>query len=128
MNDQHTLTLDESQRQFVLLALAHLAIERPGWDDMISVVVAEMDTALPNGRFQMYEEFKRTHDPRRVNEPSDPNLPRGEDTAQYLIPPNGRFILCKKCCHTSFNLNDVRERCCAWCNTFHEKPTTAPTP
>ena len=38
------LQLDESQRQAVLMALAHLAVERPGWDVMLEEIAAKMDT------------------------------------------------------------------------------------
>jgi hypothetical protein len=34
-----TVRLDESQRQTTLLALAHLAVERPGWDVSIREIV-----------------------------------------------------------------------------------------
>lgn len=37
------LALDEEERQAVLLALAHLAVERPGWDDMLRKIAGRID-------------------------------------------------------------------------------------
>lgn len=44
MCDGHTIVLDESQRQMLLLAIAHLAVERPGWEKALSEVARKMDT------------------------------------------------------------------------------------
>ena len=57
----HTLTLDESDRQLVLMALAHLAVERPGFDDALQLIAARIDNHNPRGRAEMYEDFKRLH-------------------------------------------------------------------
>lgn len=38
-----TLELDESERQMVLMALAHLSIERPGWDDALNRIALRID-------------------------------------------------------------------------------------
>lgn len=38
-----TVELDEGQRQLVLMALAALAVERPGWDMALSEIAAKMD-------------------------------------------------------------------------------------
>jgi hypothetical protein len=53
-----TLELEEEERQVVLLALATLAVERPGWDDMLNRVALRIDNAV-NERAQMYDEFRR---------------------------------------------------------------------
>jgi hypothetical protein len=42
--NEHTLIIDESQRQMLLLALAHLAIERPGWDWTLGELAKKCDT------------------------------------------------------------------------------------
>jgi hypothetical protein len=42
-NKMITVELDESQRQMVLMALAALAIERPGWDMALSAIALKMD-------------------------------------------------------------------------------------
>ena len=51
------LQLAEEERQALLLALAHLAIERPGWDDMLNRIALKIDNDL-GGRAGMYDEFK----------------------------------------------------------------------
>lgn len=55
---KHTFEIDEGQRQMLVLAIAHLAIERPGWDwtlwELSKIFQAEA----------MYEEFKKLHSPR----------------------------------------------------------------
>src|SRR6185312_17076508 len=38
-----SLTLDEEERQSVLLALAMLSLERPGWDDALNRIALKMD-------------------------------------------------------------------------------------
>jgi hypothetical protein len=45
-------TLDEGQRQAILLALGHLAVERPGWDYMLGEIADQFQ-----GR-EMFERFK----------------------------------------------------------------------
>jgi hypothetical protein len=54
---EHTIVLDESERQAVLLALAKLSLERPGWDDMLNRIALKMDNASA-GRAQMYDSFR----------------------------------------------------------------------
>jgi hypothetical protein len=39
----YRIVIDEAERQAVLMALAHLAIERPGWNDMLSRIAMKMD-------------------------------------------------------------------------------------
>ena len=39
-----TLLLDEGERQVVLMALAHLAVERPGWDALLSGIAKRIDS------------------------------------------------------------------------------------
>jgi len=53
----HTLDLDEGERQALLMALAHLAVERQGWDDMLNRVAVRIDNVL-DGRAAMYDEFR----------------------------------------------------------------------
>jgi hypothetical protein len=123
VND-HTIVLDESQRQAVLLALAHLALERPGWDYMLSIIAGKMDNQTPEGRPAMYEEFKRMHRPGQFHSPSDvPAGLAGLETSQFIIAPDGAAITCKTCQRTSYNLNDVRNGYCGFCKVFHDLPT-----
>lgn len=53
MNDI-TVTIEEGQRQMILLAIARLAIERPGWNECALGPIAE----LLKGR-ELYEHFKK---------------------------------------------------------------------
>jgi hypothetical protein len=116
-----TITIREDQRQAILLALAHLALERPGWDPCcLTEIALLMDNRLPNGRPEMYEEFKRLHVPGEYYKP-EPH-PEPETGANYTIDAEGRSIRCHKCGMTSWNLNDVREKYCGHCHKFHEKP------
>jgi len=52
----HRFEIDEEQRQVTLLALAHLATRRPGWDNMLRKIAGKMDT--PD--LVLYEGFKTT--------------------------------------------------------------------
>lgn len=55
----HTLQLDEGQRQMVLLALAKLSIERPGWLEAIEEIAMKMDNRTAEGKPEMLYEFRR---------------------------------------------------------------------
>lgn len=57
MNSQ-LINIQEEERQMILIALAHLAIERPGWNDALSRIALKMDNQLPDGRPEMFEKFK----------------------------------------------------------------------
>lgn len=52
-----TVTLDESDRQAIIMALANLAVSRPGWDYMLNNIALKMDRNL-GGRAMMYEALK----------------------------------------------------------------------
>ena len=54
-----TVTVTEDQRQGILLALGHLAVERPGWAEAFLKPIADKfeDHGSP-----MYEQFRRTWD------------------------------------------------------------------
>lgn len=61
---QFTIELDESQRQMVLMALAHLAMERPGWDYALMEIANKIDNERKkDGLPEMYMEFKNLHAP-----------------------------------------------------------------
>ena len=38
--------LDESQRQATVLALAHLAVQRPGWEAFLREIAAKLDPEM----------------------------------------------------------------------------------
>jgi hypothetical protein len=53
MNDPRAITLDESDRQLVMLALAILSLDRPGWHWTLGRLAE-----IYSGR-EMFEEFRR---------------------------------------------------------------------
>jgi hypothetical protein len=52
-----TLELDESERQMLLLALARLSLERPGWEDALHRIALRIDNE-EDGRAVMYSCFR----------------------------------------------------------------------
>ncbi len=54
----YSLPLNEGERQMVLMALAKLCLERPGWDDALSQIAARIDNPL-GAPGCMYEDFIR---------------------------------------------------------------------
>jgi hypothetical protein len=64
-----TVNLDEGQRQMLLLALAELALSRPGWDHSIREIASRFSG------LEMYESFKLSNAD-RVRESRGPVGPR----------------------------------------------------
>ena len=60
---EYMVTIDEEQRLIILMALAHLAVERPGWDDELERIAMQMDNVGPDLGPEMYRAFKRLHAP-----------------------------------------------------------------
>jgi hypothetical protein len=58
----HTAKFEEGERQAMLLALAKLSLERPGWVDYLGGLAEKLQ-----GR-DMFEEFRRIH-----ADPVEPN-------------------------------------------------------
>ena len=54
----HVMRLNEGERQMMLMALAHLSIERPGWDNALQRMAMQLDNEK-NGRPQMYDGFRK---------------------------------------------------------------------
>jgi Tfp pilus assembly protein PilO len=52
------LSLEESDRQLVLMALAHLAVERPGWDYALREIAARIDNGSQENP-TLYGQFKQ---------------------------------------------------------------------
>jgi len=71
--------LDEAERQLVLMALAHLSIARPGWDDALNRIARKIDTNQA-GRAALYDAFREQHRPAVAQEgratPADPRQAR----------------------------------------------------
>lgn len=56
------VAITEGERQLILLALAKLSIERPGWDDALNQLALKMDNeaeGLEGVRAEMYDSFRR---------------------------------------------------------------------
>jgi hypothetical protein len=57
----HDIQIDEGQRQMMLLALAKLSIERPGWLTAIEELALKMDNRTADGKPELLHEFRRLH-------------------------------------------------------------------
>lgn len=57
---QHVI-LDESNRQMILMALAHLAVERPGWEWTLSELAKTLDNVSADGRPETFDQLKLYH-------------------------------------------------------------------
>jgi hypothetical protein len=62
----------EGQRQMVLLALAKLSIERPGWEWALEQIALKMDNRIPGDKLleddkaEMFRVFRKIHAVRGV--------------------------------------------------------------
>ena len=56
----YRLDLTEDERQMVLMAMAHLAVERPGWAQRFYLLALQIDDQR-DGRPLMFDEFKKLH-------------------------------------------------------------------
>lgn len=52
----HTIKIDEEQRQGILLALAHLTVERPGWELFLTETASKLDE-VADGKPRLYTEL-----------------------------------------------------------------------
>ena len=91
--------IDESDRQVILLAIAHLAVQRPGWNTYLKTV------ALKFKGEEMFEEFKK--------------YKATEYHHGYQISDDGKSITCKACGRTSHSAGDVKNLYCGFCHRFH---------
>jgi hypothetical protein len=55
----HRLELSEEERQMVLLAMAVLSLESPGFDPMLNDMALRIDTPERGGRATMFDKFRR---------------------------------------------------------------------
>jgi hypothetical protein len=55
----HHLEIEEGDRQMILLALAKLSLERPGWDAALNELALKMDNRDTKGRAEMYDNFRK---------------------------------------------------------------------
>lgn len=56
---------EEAERQAILLALARLAVDRPGWDLMLGEIADKLNPLLGEGTFRVDEEIVVLRDTRR---------------------------------------------------------------
>lgn len=62
-----TSRVGESDRQAILMGLAHLAVERPGWEYMLEQIAAKVgdpvsyDTVSKSHKPMMFTQFRRMH-------------------------------------------------------------------
>ncbi len=59
----HRLEISEEQRQLILMALAHLSVERPGFDFALTEIAQKIDNPGP----EMYGRFKELHTAKRID-------------------------------------------------------------
>ena len=52
------IEITEAERQMMILALAHLSVERPGWDFALNRLALKMDNT-DGGRAEMYDLFRK---------------------------------------------------------------------
>jgi hypothetical protein len=57
----HFVEIDEEQRQIILLALARLSIECPGWLWAIEQIAVKMDNRDGDGRPEMLHQLRFLH-------------------------------------------------------------------
>jgi hypothetical protein len=53
-----TMSLSEADRQMVLLSLAHLSIERPGWEPALHALALQIDNQS-EGRAVLFDGFRK---------------------------------------------------------------------
>lgn len=56
-----SIEISEEQRQLIILALARLSMERPGWFFMCERTALQMDKRKPDGSAQMFEELRQIY-------------------------------------------------------------------
>ncbi len=74
--------IDEGERQMMLLALAKLSLEHPGWDDALNRLACKHDN-VNDGRAVMYDDFRQIHEAdERLDEDE---LTRRRNEAVFLL-------------------------------------------
>lgn len=56
-----TIDIEEDERQMLLLALAELSLQRPGWLHACETLALKFDNKQPDGRAQLFDQFRRNH-------------------------------------------------------------------
>lgn len=60
-NQIHQVSLEEGQRQMIIIALAELSIDRPGWTNDLEEIALLMDNKDENGYAKMFEKLRQNH-------------------------------------------------------------------
>jgi hypothetical protein len=60
-NQIHQVNLEEGQRQMIIIALAELSIDRPGWTNALEKIALLMDNKDENGYAEMFEKLRQNH-------------------------------------------------------------------
>jgi hypothetical protein len=93
----HYFTIEEGERQAVLLALAELALSRPGWDDMLRRLAEKL-----NG-LEMFDGLKLTSADRVASERAPLFVERDAEIARLRAwiadIQSGMYINCVYCGH-----------------------------
>lgn len=55
---RHTVTIDDGERQLVLMALADLSLKCPGFDHALNETACKIDN-VADGRAILYDEFRK---------------------------------------------------------------------
>jgi hypothetical protein len=55
-----TIDISEEQRQLIILALARLSMERPGWYFMCEQTALRFDNKNSHGHAEMFDTFRET--------------------------------------------------------------------
>lgn len=55
------VSLYEGQRQMIIIALAELSIDRPGWTNALEEIAMLMDNKDENGYAEMFEKLRQNH-------------------------------------------------------------------
>jgi len=58
------VVFSEPERQMLLLALATLSLERPGWDEYLNTIAAKMDN-INGGRAALYDQYRTIGNPKK---------------------------------------------------------------
>jgi hypothetical protein len=96
MKNSHTITIDEGQRQLMLLALAVFTVQRPGMEYACSEIARVMDNITDAGRPQMYDQFREYNTPlRRYTTAENVTLSQEDVTELMAVVGN----VCKNVLH-----------------------------
>jgi ribosomal protein S27AE len=89
----------------LLMAIAQLAVRRPGWDYALNALAIRFDN-VEAGRAVLYDRFKYLYADREVS-----------STPHYTCP---------RCSAVSYNPNDIDSKYCGRCHEFEDPRVARP--